>query len=39
MVSSSRSILYAGNGVDFAERARQAAIDLRDEINAIRGSF
>jgi orotidine-5'-phosphate decarboxylase len=33
VVSSSRAILYAGNGADFADAARAAALDLRDEIN------
>jgi orotidine-5'-phosphate decarboxylase len=33
VISSSRAILYAGNGADFADAARAAAKDLRDEIN------
>jgi orotidine-5'-phosphate decarboxylase len=33
VISSSRAILYAGNGADFADAARAAAADLRDEIN------
>jgi orotidine-5'-phosphate decarboxylase len=33
IVSSSRAILYAGNGEDFAERARAVALATRDEIN------
>jgi orotidine-5'-phosphate decarboxylase len=33
IISSSRAILYAGNGEDFADAARSAAADLRDEIN------
>ena len=33
LISSSRAILYAGNGEDFAAKARQVAIDTRDEIN------
>ena len=33
VISSSRAILYAGNGEDFADAARNAAADLRDEIN------
>jgi orotidine-5'-phosphate decarboxylase len=33
VISSSRAILYAGNGEDFADAARKAAADLRDEIN------
>jgi orotidine-5'-phosphate decarboxylase len=36
IVSSSRGIIYAGGGPDFAERARDAAISLRDQINAVR---
>jgi orotidine-5'-phosphate decarboxylase len=36
LVSSSRSILYASRGDDFAAAARAAAIALRDEINAHR---
>lgn len=33
IISSSRAILYAGNGADFAEAARSEAQSLRDEIN------
>ncbi len=36
MISSSRAILYASNGDDFAEAARDAAKALRDEINRYR---
>jgi orotidine-5'-phosphate decarboxylase len=36
IVSSSRAILYAGQGEDFADAARAAAADLRDEINRYR---
>lgn len=36
LVSSSRAILYAGSGDDFADAARLAASDLRDAINAHR---
>src|SRR5579859_95593 len=36
MISSSRAILYAGSGEDFAQAARRAAIELRDTINACR---
>jgi orotidine-5'-phosphate decarboxylase len=36
MISSSRAIIYAGTGPDFASRAREAAIELRDAINAVR---
>ncbi len=33
MVSSSRSIIYAGDGRDFADMARSAATALRDQVN------
>jgi orotidine-5'-phosphate decarboxylase len=33
MISSSRAILYAGSGEDFAQAACQAAQELRDTIN------
>lgn len=36
VISASRSILYAGPGVNFAESARAAAMKLRDRINAMR---
>ena len=36
VISSSRAILYAGGGEDFADAARAAAQDLRDEINTYR---
>jgi len=36
IVSASRSILYAGDGADFAARARTATQHLRDEINVLR---
>ena len=36
MINSSRAILYAGKGEDFAEAARKVAIDTRDAINAHR---
>ncbi len=38
MINSSRGILYAGSGEDFAQAARQAAQALRDEINRLRAS-
>ena len=34
--NSSRGILFAGSGEDFAQKAREAALLLRDEINAYR---
>ena len=36
LVNSSRNIIYAGNGEDFARAARRAALSLRDEINQVR---
>src|SRR6188474_2482233 len=36
VISSSRAILYASSGEDFATAARKAAQDLRDSINANR---
>lgn len=36
LVNSSRGILYAGSGADFADAARRAAADLRDAINVCR---
>jgi orotidine-5'-phosphate decarboxylase len=37
IVSSSRQIIYASKGEDFALAARKAALALRDEINRLRG--
>ena len=37
MISSSRAILYAGNGEGFAHAARLATVSLRDAINRYRG--
>jgi orotidine-5'-phosphate decarboxylase len=36
IINSSRGIIHAGNGPDFANAARQAALLLRDEINRYR---
>lgn len=36
IVSSSRAVLYAGSGADFADRARDVALCTRDELNAAR---
>ena len=36
MINSSRAILYAGSGEDFAATARKATLDLRDSINRYR---
>ena len=33
IISSSRQVIYASKGKDFAEAAREAALKLRDEIN------
>jgi orotidine-5'-phosphate decarboxylase len=39
IINSSRQILYASKGRDFAEAARQAALSLRDEINRYRAGI
>jgi orotidine-5'-phosphate decarboxylase len=36
VINSSRQIIYASKGTDFAEAARKAAMNLRDEINKYR---
>ncbi len=36
MISPSRAILYAGNGEDFAQAARKATLEMRDDINRYR---
>jgi len=36
VINSSRGIIFAGNGTDFAEKARAEAIKTRDEINKYR---
>ena len=36
LINSSRSVIYASRGPDFAQAARQAATELRDAINAMR---
>ncbi|MDQ5906374.1 MAG: orotidine-5-phosphate decarboxylase, partial [Pseudomonadota bacterium] len=36
MINSSRAILYASKGEDFADAARQAALATRDAINQYR---
>jgi orotidine-5'-phosphate decarboxylase len=36
IVSSSRAILYASSGEDFADAARAATLELRDTINRYR---
>jgi orotidine-5'-phosphate decarboxylase len=36
LVSSSRGVTYASDGQDFAERAREAALVLREAVNSVR---
>lgn len=36
IINSSRGIIYASKGADFAEAARAAALELRDAVNALR---
>lgn len=36
MINSSRAVLYAGQGEDYADAARQAALETRDAINRYR---
>ena len=36
LVAPSRSIIYAGSGPDFADRARDAALKLQQSVNAVR---
>ena len=36
LISASRQVIYASKGPDFAERARDAALDLRNRINQCR---
>jgi len=38
VINAGRSVLYASSGLDFADKARAAAIQLRDDINARRQS-
>jgi orotidine-5'-phosphate decarboxylase len=37
LINVSRGVMYASRGADFAEAARKAACDTRDEINRLRG--
>jgi orotidine-5'-phosphate decarboxylase len=39
IINSSRAIIYASSGADFAKAARKAAIQLRDEINQFRSGI
>lgn len=36
LVNSSRGIIYAGNGEDFARASRRVAMELRDRMNVVR---
>lgn len=36
MINSSRAIIYSSSGDDFANSARRSALDLRDQIRAVR---
>jgi orotidine-5'-phosphate decarboxylase len=36
LINSSRSVIYASSGDDFAQAARRAALRLRDQINRYR---
>ena len=38
VINSSRAILYAGKGTDFADQARKAAVATRDAIRAARNA-
>lgn len=35
LVNASRSIIYAGNGRDFAEKARSAALEMQEEMKSL----
>lgn len=39
LINSSRNIIYASNGEDFARAAREAALALRDQMNGYREKF
>jgi orotidine-5'-phosphate decarboxylase len=39
IINSARQILYASRGKDFAEAARKAALNLRDELNRFRAEL
>jgi orotidine-5'-phosphate decarboxylase len=38
IINASRSVLYASRGADFAQASRDAAVQLREQINAARSS-
>jgi orotidine-5'-phosphate decarboxylase len=35
LINSSRAIIYASNGLDFAEKAREEALKLQQEMEGI----
>jgi orotidine-5'-phosphate decarboxylase len=37
LINSSRAIIYASNGTDFAERARDEALQIQQEMQAVLG--
>jgi orotidine-5'-phosphate decarboxylase len=37
IISTSREVIYAGSGTDFAQAARTKATEIRNEINKYRG--
>jgi orotidine-5'-phosphate decarboxylase len=39
VINVGRSIIYASGGDDFAEKAREAALKVRDQINRYRGKY
>lgn len=39
VINSSRAVIYAGNGPDFADAARAKAIETRDAIRAAQASL
>ena len=39
LINASRSVLYASKGRDFADAARRAAMELREQINCLRRSM
>lgn len=39
LINSSRGIIYASNGIDFAEKAREQALKLQQEMETILGSI
>lgn len=39
LINVGRAVIYASSGADFAEKAREAALRYRDEINVYRGEY